>query len=486
MMHAASAEPLAMSAFDRIHAASQSASATAAEEPSRVEAAARAMARGQFDKAAELYAALVNDAPRNAGLLMNLGMARYQAGRTREALAPLRSATRLDPSLRPAWLFLGIVELEMGSPARAATALEKAVSLGRDDVRARELLGRAMLGAQRFRAAGAQFETLASGASASALTLDGLARSREGEARATFELLQQRPEAEAATTLLVADVLVSADKLDEAVDAVKRAVSLAPKWRTTHESLAELLAARDESEQAAAALARAEATPRDCSKEAAACAFAASKLRDVLSLTERTTAPEALFWRVKALDALAFEAFERLRAMPPSSERHTLVGLWYLDHDDAALAETELRAALALAPGLTTIVDDLAASYSRQRKFDDTIALLQPLQSKGDLSARGSFLYGDALVELQRLDEAIPILESAARRDPNQPIIRSTLGRALVLADRAAEALPHLQAARVSDRDGSVYYQLAQAYQRLGRGAEAKAAMDEYVRRKDK
>jgi predicted Zn-dependent protease len=64
--------------------------------------------------------------------------------------------------------------------------------------------------------------------------------------------------------------------------------------------------------------------------------------------------------------------------------------------------------------------------------------------------------------------------------------VRASLGRALLQSGDAAAALPHLQAAAKADdpeSDGAIHYQLAQVYQRLGRAADAKAALAEYQKR---
>ena len=64
--------------------------------------------------------------------------------------------------------------------------------------------------------------------------------------------------------------------------------------------------------------------------------------------------------------------------------------------------------------------------------------------------------------------------------------MRASLGRALLQAGDAAAALPHLEAAAAADdpeSDGTAHYQLAQAYQRLGRADQARVALAEYQKR---
>ena len=66
-----------------------------------------AMQAGNYEEAIGIYEELVAARPTDPGLLLNLGMARYMAGRAEAAIPPLQKATKLRPSLAPAALFLG-------------------------------------------------------------------------------------------------------------------------------------------------------------------------------------------------------------------------------------------------------------------------------------------------------------------------------------------------------------------------------------------
>jgi predicted Zn-dependent protease len=93
-------------------------------------------------------------------------------------------------------------------------------------------------------------------------------------------------------------------------------------------------------------------------------------------------------------------------------------------------------------------------------------------------------MYGDALLQSQQVDRAIPILERVAKAPDAPPASRALLGRAYVLAGKFAEAVPELETALEPDEDGDVHYQLARAYQALGRADEAQKALQEYQRRR--
>ena len=115
----------------------------------RAAEAAAAMQSGRFDAAATIYAELVAARPNDAGLLMNLGMARYMSGHPDQALPVLQKAVRLNASLAPASLFLGASLLDLGQFADATAPLQRAVTLMPKNPDAREMLARSYLGSSR-------------------------------------------------------------------------------------------------------------------------------------------------------------------------------------------------------------------------------------------------------------------------------------------------------------------------------------------------
>lgn len=90
----------------------------------------------------------------------------------------------------------------------------------------------------------------------------------------------------------------------------------------------------------------------------------------------------------------------------------------------------------------------------------------------GDPAAPGA--YGLFLVRQGRVDEAIPVLQSAVEKAPRMPEPRVYLGRALLEKGRIAEAAASLeQAIALAPNHGQAHLLLAKAYVRLGRAAEA-------------
>jgi len=108
------------------------------------------------------------------------------------------------------------------------------------------------------------------------------------------------------------------------------------------------------------------------------------------------------------------------------------------------------------------------------------LPLLQGLLRQQPTSAELNYLVGDTLLDQQRVEEAIPLLKRAVSRDPKFLAAHKSLARADLAAGKAIEAIPHLKAALPADDDGSLHYQLAQAYQTSGQSERAKKILADY------
>ncbi len=95
-------------------------------------------------------------------------------------------------------------------------------------------------------------------------------------------------------------------------------------------------------------------------------------------------------------------------------------------------------------------------------------------------SAESWFLRGASLVNLQRPEKGIRDLEKALDLDPKLTPAHAAAGQAYLQMGKAAQAIPHLEAAAATDRDGTVHYQLAQAYRETGDRARAAKAAARY------
>jgi predicted Zn-dependent protease len=343
------------------------------------------------------------------------------------------------------------------------------------------------LSAGRFREAAAAYRKLTEAAPGDPRQWYGLGKSYEALARQAFGELQRVAAGSPWEALIVAEVWVSAGRYDPALELYREVKQVAPDIDGIDEAIVALYEHSGDEAKAAEHRARLKPPPTMCPAAAPACEFLAGRyLASVEAAGRRAEAP-SLFWRTRAFNALATEAFARLDALPPSAEVHLVRAA--IDRDQGRLLDAiaELKAGLALKPGDRAIEEELASALYESRNLEEALPLLARLAGPADAApADLAFFYGDALLQAQKVDEALPYLRAAHGRQPDAPVVRASLGRALLASGEAAAALPHLQAAAAAeppDSDGAVHYQLAQAYQRLGRGAEAKAALAEYQKR---
>ena len=208
---------------------------------------------------------------------------------------------------------------------------------------------------------------------------------------------------------------------------------------------------------------------------------------DVVKVTEGRADAPSLYWATRAYNALATEAFATLETLPASAEVHVVLASVHRDQGRPTEAVAELKAALTLRPGDRAIEEELAAALYESRNLEEALPLLARLTGPAKTARTDlAFFYGDALLHAQQVEAALPYLKAAAAGQPEAIAVRASLGRALLQSGDAAAALPHLSAAAAADdphSDGAAHYQLAQAYQRLGRADQARVALAEYQKR---
>ena len=446
---------------------------------------AAALQASRFDEAAAIYGELVQQRPKDAGLLMNLGMARYMAGKHSEAIAPLQRALAINPSLAPASLFLGGALLDSGRAGDAVAPLRKAVTALPDNPDARDLLARAYLGLSQFSNATVQYRALTGLQPGNPRAWYGMARSYEGIAEATLNALQTSSPDSPLLELIVADVAVTQGKLPAALAIYRRALEGTPLVGGLHEAIGDLYEQAGHPDWAATERAKIKRrTAAECATRAAECHFLASRVRESLSAAIASPTPVGRYWTIRAANRLATEAVTHLETLPPSAELHLIRAEIAQARGQHPESVKQMRAALALAPGDPGVESALAEALLHAHDLKEAIPLVERLNREHPGDASLLLMLGDALVEDQQLDRAIPVLEQAVKAPNALPHAPASLGRAYVQAGRYEESLPFLQAAATADEDGDVHYQLARAYQALLKPGEAAKAMSIYQQRK--
>ena len=439
------------------------------------------MAEGRFAEAIPIYRELNHAVPNNPGLMLNLGMAQHMAGDERKSIPPLEAAVKLDPRLAPAWLFLGAARLQLGQTPAAIEALQMVLSLQPDHHGALEMLASALLSLDRAAEAAEQYRKLADLDPESPPAWYGLGRSYESLSVRAFDDLQKGAPESAYWLALVAEARLRELQLSSAFYLYRHALEKMPAMRGLHAQVAEVYrrtghpdwaSLEEEKEQ--------RLTEPDCHTQTLECQFREGQFLGLLASARGTNTPESYYWRSRAYNELALQAFARLGQLPSSTEQHELKARIYSGQKRYADATQEWREALKVSPLDQQIQKQLAISLKFSQDYVGALPLLQGLLHGQPASAELNYLTGETLLDLQRTEEAIPLLRRAVNRDPKLIGAHKALARAYLAAGKAREAIPHLKAALAADEDGSLHYQLARAYQATGQPALAKEMLADY------
>jgi predicted Zn-dependent protease len=431
------------------------------------------MAEQKFAEAATIYRQLVQAVPNNPGLLLNLGMALHLAGHSREAIAPLSKALKLDADTLPAWLFLGASYLSAGDPARSVQPLEKYIGLQPEDPGGHQTLGDALLAINKAAEAIGEYKKLAALEPNNPHAWYGLNRSYTALSDAAFHVVEKDAPHSAWWLALVADERVRRRQFHSAFFFYRQAEKLEPNLPGLHASIAGIY--RETGHPDWAETERQKDTDPNCAAMPQACDFLAGRYEEVVQ--RDGTTPDSYYWRSRALARLAENAFEHLQRLPESPEIHELRAEQMRSRRQNLESVGEWRKALTYARNDEHLREELLSSLYRARDYPTALKLADELLRDNASSPELNFLKGDILLSSQETEKAIPFLETALKLNPNLLPAHHALGRAYMQVGRRAAAIPHLKAALPIDEDGSLRYQLARAYQATGQAELAKQTL---------
>ena len=457
----------------------------------------------RYEEAIPIYRELSRALPGDPGPLANLGMVLHLAGQDREAADKLEAVLKIDPTYMPAQLFLGAAHMGSGEPAKAVGPLEKVVRTQPDHVDARRLLGEALLATKRFESAVPHFEQLRKLDPANPKTWSGLGRSYEALAQQDFVELEKVALGSPFWIVLAAEARAKVGHLNGAFFLYREALGKMPSLRGVHAALAEIYkktehpdwaAIEEEKERSQPPLACGEVgkaaprsrvsakppQPRRPNARKLECDFWAARYRDLIASAKGAPSSETLYWRSRAYDKLATEAFLKLEELPPSAEVHELMGQIYYGQRRCLDAVKEWKAALELSSRNPYYRKELAISMTCSRDYEGARQILQELLKESENSPELNYWLGTALIGMKEEAGAVPYLEKAVQADPMVPAPHRELARAYLHSGQAAKAIPHLQFAIPYDKDGSLYYQLAQAYRSTGQPDLAKETLKKF------
>lgn len=122
-----------------------------------------------------------------------------------------------------------------------------------------------------------------------------------------------------------------------------------------------------------------------------------------------------------------------------------------------------------------------ARSYWQAREYEKARPLFTALAAQRASDPEFAYEYGDTLARLDGAAAGLPYLERAVKAAPDLTPARGALGRALVELGRAAQAIPHLEAA--APTDSTLLLPLSRAYKETGRAGDAARVQEEYRRK---
>ena len=189
----------------------------------------------------------------------------------------------------------------------------------------------------------------------------------------------------------------------------------------------------------------------------------------------------ALYWSIKANEKLAFGSLDRFQQLEPNSARsHILIGDIYRQRERYDDAQAEYAKALALSPNDPAALLGLASAYFGNANAAKTIEIAQQalLQSPDDPEI--NLLMGEALSSQHKFTDAEPYLLKALNAKPQMlPHVHALLGAAYASDGKTEDAIRELKLGIASDENGSVHYQLARLYNKIGDHADAAIAIQQ-------
>lgn len=404
-----------------------------------------------WEAAGNYYAAAVAKRSDLPGLHSALGSVRLRLGQLGEAAASFEDELRTDPRSEQALLGLAEISLARGD---AASALERVAAVWDSFPQ--------WLGSQPA------FES-------GAITPESAAK-----------LLQLLGPSEAGPAAFLVWAL-SASAGDTATAAARarfeRAVQAVPTRSAEASDAASLCADHLYSACAQALVSRSSMTRAELLLLGRAYLALGQHERAVIAFTHAMRGadeapPEAVYWTVGTLRALADLCFEQVEKLAPQSWRvHQLRAEAHRQRqaDDQAIAEY-LRA-IELKPDAAELHRSLGLIYLLNNAYAEAEQALEKALDLDAANPRSLYVTGRLFVARQQHAESIPYLETALQLDPNLVEARPSLGRAYLRVGRAEEAATQLEQALILDYYGDIHYSLFQAYRRLGDMERARQAL---------
>ncbi len=174
------------------------------------------------------------------------------------------------------------------------------------------------------------------------------------------------------------------------------------------------------------------------------------------------------------------DAFHRLELQnAESAEADMLVGEALSEMKDTYGAIREFRAAVAANPKEPNVHFGLGYLLWTERQYPEAAAEFQAEIDNDPHHMQAMLYLANAEIELNRFDDAKPLLEKVVKSIPENSMGHLDLGIVYTDEDRKQEALTQFQtAAKLAPSDVNAHFRLGRLYMAMGKKAEAKVELD--------
>ena len=207
----------------------------------------------------------------------------------------------------------------------------------------------------------------------------------------------------------------------------------------------------------------------------ASCSYYTGDFRTTSLVTRRlkansATRVEGLYWESKADEKLAVAALARAGEIAPNSPRmHVLLGDVYRQKRRWGDAEKEYREAVSLDPSNRAARLSLAIVLFTELKTAEALEIDKSLLQEIPSDPEANLLAGEILAQQHLFAQAEPYLSRCHNLRPELvPRLHVLLGQVDAATGRIPEAISEYKLGSVKDDDGSIHYQLARLYLKVG------------------
>ena len=171
------------------------------------------------------------------------------------------------------------------------------------------------------------------------------------------------------------------------------------------------------------------------------------------------------------------DTFHRIVALnADSAEAEMLMGEALDEMKDHEGAVRQFREAAKVNPKEPNVHFGLGYLLWTKGQYPEAASEFQAELANDPQHLQAMLYLGDADMQMNKLDESRPLLETVVKSEPANGMAHRDLGIVLAEQGRKNEALKEFQAAiRINPKDVNAHYRLARLYRTMGRTSEAKA-----------